>query len=110
VAVVDVELGGVTIRAGDTVLVSLGSANHDEQVFPDPETVDIERDAKMHLAFGHGVHFCIGAPLARLETEVAVDCVARLLPPTLRLAVPAERVPIHRLLVGYALAGLPVTW
>ncbi|MET0425596.1 MAG: cytochrome P450 [Actinoplanes sp.] len=110
-AVEDVELGGVTIRAGDTVLVSLGSANHDDEVFTDPDTLDFERDdAKLHVAFGIGIHYCIGAPLARLEMEEAVGLVLRTLPPTLRLAVPAEQVPVSGLLVGYAITGLPVTW
>ncbi len=66
------ELGGVTIPAGARLLVRYGSANRDEQVYDDPERFDIAREfSKPHLAFGRGVHACIGAPLARKETCIA---------------------------------------
>jgi cytochrome P450 len=111
VALADVELGGVTIRAGDTVLASLGSANHDDDLFENPEVIDFDREnTSAHYAFGMGIHYCIGAPLARLEMEEAIGHVLRMLPATLRLAVPAEQVPISPLLVGYVLAGLPAVW
>jgi cholest-4-en-3-one 26-monooxygenase len=65
----DVELGGQTIREGDKVVVYFPSANRDEAVFDDPDTFDIMRTPNDHLAFGYGTHFCLGAPLARLETK-----------------------------------------
>jgi cytochrome P450 len=68
----EVELGGVTIPAGELVLVSLLGANRDPEKFPDPDRMDITRPTGGHLAFGHGVHFCLGAPLARLEGAIAI--------------------------------------
>jgi len=69
---VEVELGGVTIPEGELVLVSLLSANRDPEKFPEPDKLDITRATGGHVAFGHGVHFCLGAPLARLEGAIAV--------------------------------------
>ena len=60
----DLEIGGVTIKAGDLVLLSIAAANHDPSVFADPDRVDITRPAAGHLSFGHGARYCIGAPLA----------------------------------------------
>jgi cytochrome P450 len=74
ICVQDCELGGVMIPAGSKVLMVFGSANRDEHRFPDPERFDIERsreDLKMHFGFGYGLHFCVGAPLARLEGKIA---------------------------------------
>jgi cytochrome P450 len=71
----DVELGGQHIPANSMVMAWLASANHDEAQFPDPERFDIRREPNRHIAFGHGIHFCIGAPLARLETQVALPMI-----------------------------------
>ncbi|MEU8074393.1 cytochrome P450 [Catellatospora citrea] len=68
-----VEFDGVTVPAGAIVMVSLLSANHDPQVFADPERFDPARTDNQHLAFGHGIHYCLGAPLARLEGEIAFN-------------------------------------
>jgi len=68
----DITFGGKTIPAGQMIFAWLGSANRDETVFPDPDTFDIRRDARQNLAFGHGVHACLGAPLAKLEAEIAL--------------------------------------
>ncbi|CAM5565271.1 MULTISPECIES: cytochrome P450 family protein [Streptomyces] len=68
-----VEIGGVRLAEGEPVLVSLASAGHDPARFPDPERFDIRRRTQGHLAFGHGLHFCLGAPLARLEGRIALD-------------------------------------
>src|SRR5262245_16528812 len=68
----DITIGEVTIPRGEQVLAVLGSANRDEQQFTNPDTLDITREPNKHLAFGHGIHFCLGAPLARLEGQVAV--------------------------------------
>ncbi|WP_405483984.1 cytochrome P450 [Streptomyces sp. NBC_00009] len=68
----DMAIGGVTVPAGETVLVSLSAANRDPARFADPDRLDLERDAGGHLALGHGIHYCLGAPLARAETEIAL--------------------------------------
>ncbi len=69
----DVELSGTTIPAGATVFLLLGSANRDEQKFSDPDRFDILRNPRDHLAFGYGIHYCLGAELARLEARVALE-------------------------------------
>ena len=91
-AAVDVELRGQTIRRGETVIVVLGAADHDPERFESPGTLDFaaERDAR-HLGFGRGRHFCLGAPLARLEAEIALGTLLRRLP-GLRLAVAEDEV------------------
>jgi len=71
----DVELAGQHIPANSMIMAWLASANHDAAQFPDPERFDIRREPNRHIAFGHGIHFCIGAPLARLETQVALPMV-----------------------------------
>jgi cytochrome P450 len=81
------ELRGVRIAAGEVVLPALLSANRDEATFADAHTLDIRRDPNPHLAFGRGAHFCLGAPLARLEGRVAIAALLRRLP-GLRLADP----------------------
>lgn len=83
-AVADVEHAGVTIRRGDRVQLVWISGNHDESHFADPQRFDATRKTS-HIAFGHGVHYCLGAPLARLEARIAVEALARRLP-GLRLA------------------------
>ncbi len=85
-AVEPVELGGVTIPAGAQVIISLAAANRDEHTYDRPEALDIERSGVRHLAFGHGIHHCLGAPLARLEGRIAVGTLLRRFP-QLRLAV-----------------------
>jgi hypothetical protein len=69
----DVTLHDVTIPAGDQVLVLYGSANHDESAYPNPELLDLDRDVKVHWAFGHGIHYCLGNAVARLEVRVALQ-------------------------------------
>jgi cytochrome P450 len=105
----DIDMGGVTMGAGDAVLLDIGAANHDERVFEDPERFDVERRPNPHLAFGYGPRFCIGAPLARIELQAVFE---RLLPrlPTLRLAVPIDRLETRDDLLTGGLAALPVTW
>ncbi|MFE1781119.1 cytochrome P450 [Streptomyces sp. NPDC059506] len=71
----DVMIGGVTVPAGETVLLSLSAANRDPSRFSEPDRLDIGRDAAGHLALGHGIHYCLGAPLARAETEIALTAL-----------------------------------
>jgi cytochrome P450 len=81
----DVTLGGVTIPRGELVMAALTSANRDERRCPHADRLDITRKGSLHLAFGHGIHYCIGAPLARLEGEIAIGSLLRRMP-GLRLA------------------------
>jgi cytochrome P450 len=84
-----IELGGATIPEGAQVIISLAAANRDHARYESPETLDVERGDVRHLAFGHGIHFCLGAALARMEGELALgSLLARF--PDLRLAVPAR--------------------
>lgn len=92
-AVADVELGGKQIRAGDKVVVYYASANRDEDVFTDPFRFDIERDPNPHLAFGAGPHFCLGAPLARLQLRTMLTELMQRYPRS-RIVGPVERAPI----------------
>lgn len=69
----DVEIGGRVVPAGEIIVTWLSSANRDERVFPDPDRFDFRRASNPHLSFGHGIHFCVGAPLARLETRIALE-------------------------------------
>ena len=88
----DVEVGGTVIPTGEQATFSLASANRDPERFADPDVFDITRaDANRHVAFGKGIHICLGAPLARLEGQVAFDTLFRRYP-DLRLAVPAEEM------------------
>ena len=88
-----VELGGVTIPAGEWVLCVTSSANRDPSRFADPDRLDLRRDAAGHLAFGHGIHYCLGAPLARLEGEVAFRALLTRFP-SLSLAVPESSLAL----------------
>jgi cytochrome P450 len=105
----DIEVSGVTIPAGDLVLLDNGAANHDEGIFADPHRLDFTRPANAHLTFGHGAHYCIGAPLARVELQAVFS---QLIPrfPTMRLAVPVEELHVRTDLLTGGLAELPVTW
>ncbi|MEV4740132.1 cytochrome P450 [Streptomyces sp. NPDC049555] len=85
-----VEIGGTLVPARQAVIVVLSAAARDPQRFPEPDRFDLHRDARGHLAFGHGVHHCLGAPLARLEAAVAVETLLRLLPGLALDADPAD--------------------
>jgi cytochrome P450 len=87
----DVELGGVVIPAGAQIIVNLASANRDGSHFARPHVLDITRADGRHLGFGHGIHFCLGAPLARMEGQVALRALFRRFP-DLHLAVPVEEL------------------
>ncbi|MEV6105266.1 cytochrome P450 [Streptomyces sp. NPDC051940] len=109
VATEDVELCGVTIKAGEAVYNSYLAANRDAEVFPDPDTIDFERSPNPHLAFGHGPHYCIGGLLAKMESESLVSTVLDRFP-GLRLTVPPEEVPFRRGALIRGPEALPVTW
>lgn len=101
----DFDLRGQTLREGDFVLQVLGSANRDPEQFREPDQFDIARKPNRHLAFGHGIHFCLGAPLARLEAGIAFrEIITRM--PTLRLASDEVQWMRHGLIRG--LTSLPV--
>ncbi|MFI6763686.1 cytochrome P450 [Micromonospora sp. NPDC050417] len=108
-ALEDVELSGGLVRAGEAVIVELGSANRDAAVFADPDRLDLTRAPNPHMGFGHGVHHCLGAQLARMELQVAIGALlARL--PELRLAVPAAELPWKSGMLVRGLKQMPVTW
>ncbi|MFE0192419.1 cytochrome P450 [Streptomyces sp. NPDC058989] len=109
VATEDITVGGVTIRAGEGLLCTINTANRDEDVFPDGAALDVGRDARRHVAFGFGVHQCLGQPLARVELQIALETLLRRLP-DLRLAVPFEDVPFRHDMGIYGVHALPVAW
>jgi cytochrome P450 PksS len=107
IALEDVELGGVTIDKSSVVVAMLSSANRDEAVFNDPERLDIGREPNRHLAFGIGIHFCLGAPLARMEGCIAFNKFLKRFP-NVRLAVPREQISWRASPVFRGLNALPV--
>ena len=80
VAAQDVELGGKLVKRGQLVAQMLGAANRDPSIFPEPDRLDITRQSGRHIAFGYGIHFCIGAPLARIEADIAFNSLLRRFP------------------------------
>lgn len=109
IATEDVAVGGVSIRAGDTVHVSYLTANRDPERFDRPDELDLERPAGPHMTFGWGAHHCIGAPLALMELQVAIGTVlARF--PRLQLAVPPEQIRWNTGSIWRYPHELPVTW
>ena len=105
----DLEISGILVRAGELVLLDSGAANHDECVFPGPDRFDVNRSAVTHLTFGHGMRYCIGAPLARIELRaVFTQLIARY--PAMRLATSAAELGLNRDTLAGGLAQLPVSW
>ncbi|HYN96774.1 MAG TPA: cytochrome P450 [Pilimelia sp.] len=102
-----VTLSGTTIPAREFVLLSLLSANRDATRFPDPDQLDVARSTTGHLGFGHGVHYCLGASLGRMEVEIALSSLLRRFP-NLRLAVPPEELVWRESLLMHGLDRLPV--
>lgn len=109
IATQDVEVGGVTVRAGEGVVVALQAANRDPAVFADPDTLDLTRDAGQHLAFGHGPHHCLGQSLARAELQVALPMLFHRLP-ALRLTGPAAEEYAFEGRAVHGVRELPVAW
>jgi cytochrome P450 len=109
VATEDVQLGTVTIAAGEMVLPFMVTANRDQSEFPEPDRLDLSRESRTHMSFGFGVHHCLGAQLARMELQEAFrGLLGRL--PGLRLAVPLEQLRFKDKMLLYSLHELPVTW
>jgi cytochrome P450 len=109
VATEDVEIGGRLIRAGEGVIVATDAGNRDATAFPDPDVLDIHRRARHHVAFGYGVHQCLGQPLARVELQVVYGTLYRRVP-TLRQAVPLEEIRFKHDMLVYGVHELPVSW
>jgi pentalenic acid synthase len=109
VATADVHIGDQLVRAGEGVIVPNGAANFDPDVFPDPDRLDVRRQARHHLAFGHGIHQCMGANLTRIELEIAYETLFTRIP-TLRLAVPIEEIRSRADSELPDVYNLPVTW
>ncbi|MDJ0948135.1 MAG: cytochrome P450 [Alphaproteobacteria bacterium] len=107
IALEDVDYGGTTFRKGDRIFVFLAAANRDPARFPDPDRLDIAREDNRHLTFGYGIHFCLGAPLARLEGRIAIRALLA------RLGAPALAEPAPEWIDSLSLRGvgaLPVTF
>jgi cytochrome P450 PksS len=105
----DVTIAGVTIPRGEMVFAVLASANRDDRQFEHADTLDLAREPNRHLAFGQGVHFCLGAPLARLEGQIAINTLLRRIP-DLRLAVPRQALRRRPGLVLHGFESLPVAF
>ncbi|MGV9547714.1 cytochrome P450 [Streptomyces ardesiacus] len=108
-AVEDIEVDGQIIRAGEGVVFSTSVINRDESVYPDPDALDWHRPARHHVAFGFGIHQCLGQNLARAELEIALHALFERLP-TLRLAAPADEIPFKPGDTVQGMLELPVTW
>jgi cytochrome P450 len=101
----DATIGGRTIRKGDMVMPFIGAADRDPAQFPDPDRLDLARGDNRHIAFGWGIHFCLGAPLARVEGQIAIDTLVRRLP---RLELATESPEYRQSLTLRGLKTLPV--
>ncbi|MEU5261474.1 cytochrome P450 [Amycolatopsis sp. NPDC021455] len=108
-AVADVELSGGTVRAGEPVLLAKHAANRDRRRYPDPHRLDITRDARGQLGFGHGAHHCLGSPLARMDIQTALTALLSRFP-DLRLAVPEAELVWKSGMAVRAPVALPLAW
>ena len=109
VTTADIEIGGVVIPEGSGVIALNSAADNDETVFTAPEQFDAHRDARRHMAFGYGIHQCLGQSLARLELEIVFTTLFQRIP-DLRLAVPAEQLSYKHNAAFYGIYEVPVTW
>jgi cytochrome P450 len=105
----DIEFFGETIRAGSTVILSLLAGNHDSAKFEDADKLDVHRNARGHLSFGHGIHQCLGQQLARIEMRAGFEGLLRRFP-SLHLAVAAREVKLKTDMNIYGVHALPVSW
>ena len=109
VATEDIEVAGQLVHAGEGLVLAIDVGNRSAEAFPEPDRLDIHRQARHHVAFGYGVHQCLGQPLARMELQVVYSTLYRRIP-TLKLAIPLEDVPFKHDMVVYGVHSLPVTW
>ncbi|MDT3398604.1 cytochrome P450 [Streptomyces sp. B1866] len=109
VAAADIDIEGQTIKEGDAVIVLLDTSNRDPQMYPEPDRLDIRRQAGSHLAFSHGPHQCLGKHLVRVQLEVALRAVAERLP-GLRLDIAKEDIPFRGDALSYGPRQLRVAW
>ncbi|MBP2329373.1 cytochrome P450 [Kibdelosporangium banguiense] len=109
VATEDLTIGGHQVRAGDLLTVNLPATNRDPAFLDHPDVLDITRNTRGHLAFGHGPHQCLGQQLARAELQIALPALLRRLP-GLRLAIPFEDIKFRHDMSAYGVHALPVTW
>jgi cytochrome P450 len=109
VAIEDIEIAGRVIRAGDGVIIANDIGNRDPEAFAEPDLLDIRRDARRHVAFGFGVHQCLGQPLARVELQVVYSTLYRRIP-TLRLAADPASIAFKHEAAVYGVHELPVSW
>ena len=105
----DTTVAGVTVPCGESVLAVLASANRDERQFKDADRLDLGREPNPHVAFGFGIHYCLGASLARLEGQIAIATALRRMP-NLQVAIPSDALRWRRGLVLRGLESLPVTF
>ena len=105
----DVTIGDTFLPRGTTVIVILAAVNRDPQIFANGDTLDVGREPNKHLGFGYGVHYCVGAPLARLEAKIAFTTLLQRLP-TMQLAVPAAKLTYNDSAIVRGLVRLPVRW
>jgi hypothetical protein len=109
VALEDIEIGGRTIRAGEGVIMANDIGDRDPGGLPDPDRLDLTRDARHHVAFTFGIHQCLGQPLARMELQVAYGTLYKRIP-AFRLAVEPDRLRFRHDEIVYGVYELPVTW
>lgn len=105
----DIEIGGQLVRAGEGLFMSYDMANRDPEKFPDPDRLNLRRDARRHVAFGHGAHQCLGQTLARIELQVVFGTLHRRIP-TSEVAAQLKKLPFKHDTLIYGVHELPVTW
>lgn len=109
IAVADIEIGGETIRAGEGIIIANPVANWDPSVFPEPDQLDLHREARQHHAFGFGIHQCVGQQLARVELQVVYSTLFKRIP-TLELATTVDKLEFKHDKLAFGVFELPVTW
>ena len=109
VAIEDIEISGETIRAGEGIIIDLAPANWDAKAYPEPDKLDLARDAGQQLGFGYGRHQCVGQQLARAELQIVFHTLLRRIP-TMRLAIGFDEVPFKHDRLAYGVYELPVSW
>jgi cytochrome P450 len=109
VATDDIEIAGETIRGGEGIIIDLAPANWDAAAYPEPDRLDLTRDAGQQLGFGYGRHQCVGQQLARAELQIVFHTLVRRIP-SLRLAIPFDEIPFKHDRLAYGVYELPVAW